>query len=277
MTKKLLFLLPAALGPTLLLTGAWRGPVPPPAPPAAPLFIAQPVPLKDDLTGAQFLDRAIARLAPLRQGWLHTKVWQKMSDAPVEFEAEGTLDLAPGQCARLDLAVRTAAATGQLLTISDGHALAQVQHFQGEKPQANSHLLPQGAAVEGGNTPERLQFLDEKGCGGPGPLLAGIRRHGRDFRTETGTFRGQPVIHLRGELGDGAVAAPLQTTTPAHHVELYLDARTLWPHRLEWWGLDAKTGARPIVMMEFRAPVFARALPLAECARLFSYAPPARE
>jgi hypothetical protein len=275
MMKKLFLLLPAVLGPSLFLTGAWRGPVPPTASLPPPPFLAQTVSLNraligDNATGAQLLDRALAQLAPSQLVWLRTEVWQKMTDARLDFEAEGTLDLAPGACARLDLAVRTPTATGRLLTLTDGHVLAHLRHFGDAAPVATSEPLP---ALAPGTEEERRRFLADRGCGGPGPLLAGLRRELSQMRLETGTYRGQPAIEIKGEFGAGTVAAPLPTTTPIRYACVYLDAQTLWPLRLEWWGLDPKYGARPIVQMEFRAPVLNRALPLQECARLFSYQP----
>jgi hypothetical protein len=278
MLKKLFFLVPAILGPSLLLTGAWNSP-PPVAPAAPPAFVAQPVDLNRELigdgaTGVQLLDRALARFGPARLSWLRTKIWQKMSDGQTEFEAEGTLELAPGQCARLDLAVRTAARKGRLLAVSDGHALAQVLHVGGGSPQITSALLPTVAPGQPNDSPDRLHFLQEKGCGGPAALLAGLRRQGSKFRLQTGTWQGRGVIHVRGEWMAEALAAD-QPAPPTRYVSLYLDAQTLWPHRLEWWACDAKERLRLVLQMEFRDPEFNRALPLAECARLFTYHPEA--
>ena len=55
---------------------------------------------------------------------------------------------------------------------------------------------------------------------------------------------------------------------------LYLDARTCWAQRVEWWGPTAGVGDdRLLVQMEFRNPVFNRPLPADVCARLFSFHP----
>jgi hypothetical protein len=278
MFKKLFFLLPVTLGSSLLLTGAWRGPLPPPTPPPAPRFLAQNVPVNPDLigeeaTGMQLLDQAIAHLSPGRVTWLHTQVWQKMSDAQIDFEAEGTLDLAPGQSARLDLTVRTQGVTGRLLTVSDGHALAQVRQMGGASPQVDSVLLPIVTPWLDGNSPQRLKFLDDKGCGGPAAILAGLRRHVAQFRLQTGKLQGKDAIQFQGELTGEVKSTALQTNTPPRSVVLFLDAQTLWPHRVEWWGQDPRLGMRAIVEIEFRQPVLNREVPLQQCAQLFSYHP----
>jgi hypothetical protein len=272
MTKQWFLLIPAVVGPIVLLTGAWRGPAQQTAPLAAPSFLVQDVALNHDLigpeaTGVDLLARAIAQLAPARLTWLRTQVWQKMHDARTEFEAEGTLDLAPGQCVRLDLALRSSGGTGRLLIVSDGHALAQVLHLNGAAPEPITELLPEGP----GDTPERLQFLETKGCGGPLPLLVGLRRHLQNIRLQTGVLAGHPAIQLKGELGAEVIAAALQTSTPARYAYLYLDARTLWPHRVEWWGTEPRPESSPIVALEFRTPELNQPRDLPECARLFSY------
>jgi hypothetical protein len=255
-----------AVGPVLFLTGAWPGPTPPPA---ASLFLARPVPLTSKLigaevTGPELLDLAIAQLALPRVTWLRTQLWQKMNDARSEFELEGTLDLGPGLLVRLDLEVRTVSGSGRCLTISDGHAFVHVRRLSGCLPEVTSQLLPLG----NGATAERMEYLENQGCGGPHALLTALRRQLRDIRLETGVLNATAVIRLGGQLDHAAGAEDILTS----HAFLYLDADTLWPQRVEWWS--ARVGDEPLVALEFRRPALNRALSEEECARLFSYPEP---
>lgn len=264
MSRPYLLLIAPLLGPIVVLTGLWRPPSSLGALSAESLFVAETVPLDQNLIGSQtsgeqLLDAALAQLAPERLAWLRTELWQRMSDRKTVFEAEGRLDLGPGQCARLDLTVRTPDGKGRLLTISDGRALARVLQFGATDPVAVSELLPDNADP---------QFLDAKGCGGPRTVLAGLRRQLRDIRLQTGRLAAHAVIQVKGELGPDAIPDALQTSSPIRHAYLYLDARTLWPHRVEWWSSGELT-----VALEFRAAELNRPRDLDECAALFSYEP----
>ena len=53
---------------------------------------------------------------------------------------------------------------------------------------------------------------------------------------------------------------------------LYLEAPTLWPHRVEWWGpLRANAGDALLLQMEFRDPIINQPLSAERCAREFGF------
>ena len=269
MPKNLLLLLPLLTLGTLSLMGARHGPFAQAPLPAESLFVPQTVPLNhaligDEATGEQLLNRALENLAPGRMAWLHTRVWQKMIDREAHFEAEGTLTLGPHHCARLELTMRPG---GKLLVVSDGHALAEVVRVAGEPPAVIGDPLP---------TDDRDTMLRDKGCGGPRTLLADLRQKLRQPKLQTGRLRDAAVIQVKGEL-DATVPEELRTEVPVQFGYVYLDAQTLWPHRVEWRGRDRAGQLRTIVQVEYRDPVLNRELSLAECARVFTYHPGAGE
>jgi hypothetical protein len=88
-----------------------------------------------------------------------------------------------------------------------------------------------------------------------------------------GEKRTTPVIRIRGDLPPGAKTAGMTTVVPAQWMLVYLDARTLWPHRLEWYGDDRKGVSRRILCVEFTPPSGEGRLTDAECTRMFSYRP----
>jgi hypothetical protein len=58
-----------------------------------------------------------------------------------------------------------------------------------------------------------------------------------------------------------------------HKCLVYLDASTLWPHRMEWWSPDRRAGEKLVLQMELRNPVLNRPLTSAECDKEFSFDP----
>jgi hypothetical protein len=279
MTKKLLLFLPLVTA-LLFLAGALR---PGPVSPACP-FVPQTIALAGELadpkwTAVALLDRAVERLAPARLSWLKLVLWQRMTGGDVHFESEGTLQLGPQHCARLDLNVRTEATAGRWLVVSDGNAVAHVVQLGSAAPTVTSKLLkPPGQPA----TPP-AQTLRDLGCGGPRALLEDLRGRLRDVTAQTGRLDGQPMVRLYGRHDNGQLAAHGGTVhgatvhggtaVPADFCYLYLDAQSLWPARIEWWGRQSRPVPGLLLEMEFRRPELNRPLSLDECIRAFSYRP----
>jgi hypothetical protein len=97
-------------------------------------------------------------------------------------------------------------------------------------------------------------------------LLQELAEKMRDVRIQTGTLQGRGVIQVKGNLEPGARS--ICTSVPVQSAIVYLDAKTLWPTRLEWWASDSR---EPVVCFEFLDPDLDHALSDEECARLFSY------
>src|SRR5260221_314114 len=139
MSNKLFLLLPLLAGVPLFLTGALSRP---PADIAASPFLPQPIQWAAPEGGAASLfDRALERLSPERVAWLQVTLWQRMAAAEPAFESQGSLQLGPRNCARLDLAVSTGVCPGRWLVVSDGHALAQVVQLGRRAPRVTARLL----------------------------------------------------------------------------------------------------------------------------------------
>jgi hypothetical protein len=90
-----------------------------------------------------------------------------------------------------------------------------------------------------------------------------VRREGRAFIKLTGTWSSESAEALAPTGGSWPDGLPQQC-------RLYLDAETLWPHRVEWWGPDVPRSADVLlVQMEFRDPVLNQPLSAEGCAREF--------
>jgi hypothetical protein len=272
MSNKLFLLLPLLAGVPLFLSGALSRP---PADVAVSPFLAQPIQWTAPEGGpAVLLDRAVERLSPEHITWLQVKLWQRMSTVDGAFESQGSLQIGPRNCARLDLTVSSGACPGQWLVVSDGHALAQVVQLGSAPPRVNTRLL--APAVQDADQSEEVPCAEELralGCGGPHPLLKDLRARLRNLTLQTGLLRGRPVARLHGRL-DGARSAPAAgTALAADFCYLYLHPETLWPLRLEWWGANPERVQRLLLEIEFRDPQVNRPLSLTECMRVFSYSP----
>lgn len=276
MSKKHFVLVPLFACSLQLVMGAlnYQPPATPtsaaPPQPAATAFVAQPLDLAgglEKLGAAQLLERASAAVAPSQAPWLVTKTWQKQSFEDASFEAEGRLVRGPNHCARLELHVRAGGEPAEVIIVSDGVVLAHVRKVAGEKDEVTTQQLSgQGAPPL---TPPQIDFLlTAKGCAGPHGLLQQLRGMLENLRSETGTWQERPVIRLTGT----AKAAQGEPAPRTCHI--YLDVRTLWPVRVEWWRTSPMSpGPQPLLELEFREPILNRPLSHDECVREFSYCP----
>ena len=271
MSKKFVFLLPLLSAAPLFLAGALRLPVA--EPPAS--FVPRAVSLAPEFASVDakaLLERAVDRLSPERIRWLHVHLRQQMGTSAAAFESEGTLQLGPDHCVRLDLTVRTGVIPARRLVVSDGRAVAEVTQLGFGPPRATTRLLGPVSAPSTQSPEPPAEALCQLGCGGPYPLLKDLQTRLRALAAETGVWQRSSVVRLRGVLAAGPTGV---ATSPvaADFCYLYLDAQSLWPHRLEWWGTGSKQLARPVLALEFTDPQVNRPLSLDECVRVFSYQP----
>jgi hypothetical protein len=282
MLIRILFLLTVFLGSMVLFTGVWTGSFAPTSRSPENAFIPQSITLDAAIVGAgidagQLLEKAAEKLTPQRMPWLKTQIRQTMTDAHTNFAAKGFLQRGPNHCARLEMVVFPGAATKpdekhRLLVVSDGDVLAQVRHAPGMEPVlrvdpllANEESVATHAAKE--------QFLNGRSCGGPGALLQEFHLHLQNGTLQTGVLQGTPVIQIKGDIPAEAMSKCMRTIIPVRHAYIYLDAKTLWPHRIEWWGADKKHPLRAILSIEFFEPELGCELSDEECMRTFSYRP----
>jgi hypothetical protein len=276
MAKKLLLLLPLLTGLPLFLTGALGRPATAPVTSVIP-FNAEPISLPPDINlagkgAAALYERAMERLAPQRVSWLNMKLWQRMAEGELAFESDGTLQLGPRYCARLEITVRGGGLLGRRLVVSDGHALAHVTQFGNDEPTEDFRLVAPPPTPEQPTPISPEAHLWDLACGGPHALLVQLRARLKDITGETGRLQGRPVIRLQGRL-DTATAAPHGTAARADFCYVYLDAHMLWPGRLEWWVADRDHRPRLVLEMEFRDPQVNEPLSVQDCIRAFTYRP----
>jgi hypothetical protein len=89
-------------------------------------------------------------------------------------------------------------------------------------------------------------------------------------------WKNRDVFVIAGALPEEKVAANLSCEfVPARfkvqQSVLYLDAQTLWPLRVEWWGAERPTHVSKLLLQtEYRAPVLNQPLSDERCAAEFA-------
>jgi hypothetical protein len=276
MLKKHVVLLPLFACPMLLIMGALNGQPHPFAPALEASFVAQSVSCEvpiEKLPASAVLAQAIAKLAPNKASWLRTQIWQKQQCEEMCFEAEGTLVRGPNHCARLELTIRAGAGQTAVTVVSDGVGLAHARKRAGQPVDVESQQFAKGNAAI---TPEQIaEIISAHGCGGPYALLRELADKLENMETATGAWDNQQVVRLTGQVKSTANPDPAKgLAVPPRVCRLYLDAKTLWPVRIEWWSAaPAAAAADLILQIEFRRPTINQPLSHEECVREFSYQP----
>jgi hypothetical protein len=276
MLTRLLFMVALVGCGIVVLTGAWPSSPSRSSPSYHAAFVPKALELDAEIVGAgidaeHLLDRAIVKLD--KADWLHTKIHQVMHGPDAGFVAHGFLQRGPNQCARLELEIVRRALRTQVLLVSDGESVAHVERLPGAKPSAAIAPLP--ALAEGHAV--REAFLAGRGGGGPVSLLQHIRHHVRNARLLTGLCDGAAVIQVQGSLDPALTPAFSALNLATLDVCVYLDAKTLWPRRIEWSGAGPRRPAGPLLDIDFLAPSVGIPQSDDECARLFSYHPDGSE
>src|SRR5207237_6745090 len=114
----------------------------------------------------------------------------------------------------------------------------------GAKPVV--YLLPFPTATDPAAPPEQVarardEFLAQYGCPGVQPLLRNVRDRLQNPVHKATRWNGRDVVKVTGawcaDLSQTAAVPPdLLPRARPRRCQVYLDARTLWPHRIEWWG-----------------------------------------
>jgi hypothetical protein len=242
-------------GLTALLAGALTMPssssavtAPPPA-----------LPLRADGGAAQALVRALERLSPEHVRWIQVQLWQKVDVPPLAFQAEGLYQGGPDHRLRLDLKLSSAAPTIRLVMVSDGQTLWQARHMPGSAATVTRMEL--GKVLKAIDRPEatgtRADFYQNQFFAGLMPLLRSIQEQVTFTRLDNTRWRDRDVLLLTGALGGNADGSwPIYQP---RQCRLFLDAQSLWPYRIEWWGPTLKkTGDVLLSQIEFREPVLNR-------------------
>ena len=275
-------LLPLLVGVGILAAGALgQQSSPPPAQPAGTAKPAPtpPKPPTPDPAAGKILDEAIQAK---RLDWVETTLWQQVDVQGLTFQAEGSYLSAPDNRLHLSLVVHIGDTSGRLEVISDGTTLWETTQIgDGERTITKKVRLKD--ILESLNKPEvakemRDEFLESQSFYGVLPLLQSIQQRMVVIKKENSTWHGLAVTVLTAEwTHDVTKAITNDGKNPwppfmARQCRLFLDAKTRWPHRVEWVGATPAREDAVIVQMEFRNPKHEPLSPEV-CKREFSFNP----
>jgi len=277
-------LLPMVVGVGIIVAGAMGQQTAPPTQPApgtkpatSPKPPAAPTP---DPAGIKILDEA---LKAKRLDWVQTTLWQQMDVQGLTFQAEGTYLSAPDNRLHLNLIVHVGDTTGKLESICDGTTLWEtMQVGDGERTITKKVRLKD--VLDSVNKPGMAkemhdEFLESQAFYGVLPLLKSIHQRMVVIKKEAVKWHGFDVILLTADWALDSLRMitddgkrPWPSAMP-RQCRLYLDAKTHWPHRIEWLGaVPGKAEDGVVLQMEFRDPKH-ETLSADVCKREFSFDP----
>jgi hypothetical protein len=273
-------LLTLAVASAAVLAGALaQSPAKPQPPKPAPA--AEPAkPAVADPEAKKTLDEAVKALDRNQLKWVETMLWQQVDVQGLVVQSEGIYLAGPDYRVHLNLKVRAGDAAGKMEFICDGTTLWEVMQFGEAKPTITKREIKgaldklNGPAV----TPElRDQYLQRWAFAGIAPLVKGLQHQMVFTKRETARWQDHDVIKLTGTWSADMVkqiTPDPKTPWPAYlprQCVLYLDAKSSWPHRLEWWGPSPPLQTDALLLqMEFRNPKFAE-MSSDRCAKVFSF------
>jgi hypothetical protein len=224
----------------------------PPAIAPFPVYPAYP-----DMAAHATLDRALAAIDPSKVRWLQTTLWQQASAPPLAFEAEGTYQAGPNNRMRLDLQTRFQGTRRRLQVVCDGQTLWEAEQADAEDWVV--HKVNWQRVLEQLRKPEttaqaRAAFYRAHLFSGPALLLESLKQSVTFTRQEMMRWHDRDVLLLTG-VRPSSAANSCADYEP-RQCRLVLDANTLWPLRVEWWGpAPASAGDIRLLALEFRQPV----------------------
>jgi hypothetical protein len=206
-------------------------------------------------------------------------LWQRVACDDFTYQADGRYLCAPGHRLRLDLKVLVGPTQGELQMISSGTAFRCSWRTDREASPAIT-TLPFACKTDGAGKALPLQEADrilaDHGCPAVAPLLRTVRERLQEPRWKMSRWKEHDAIQVTGKWCSQSIPTAGNGTLPPamalRACRLYVDARTLWPHRIEWWGSPAPDRPSvPLVEVEYRDPVLNQPLSAERCAHEFAF------
>jgi hypothetical protein len=181
------------------------------------------------------------------------------------YEAEGRQLAGPDRQLHLDLRTHVGDTEGSTRSICDGQTLWQSTQVTEGGPITITRVDLDKALESANRSPgmalARAEFFRVRSFMGIVPLLAdtraqlhwvkkeSVRRGKHDYVKLSGVMPAETLKQFSEVNGPGVSGVPREC-------RVYLDRRSLWPSRIEWWGEDPpRPGMVPLVQMEFQKPV----------------------
>jgi hypothetical protein len=282
MSRYSLLLILTLAGAAFLLSGMGDRQPPQHANASPPVSTPPSTPAEVGPDPERLLDQAINSLSPAQLSWVEFKIWQQLREDGSVYEVTGRYLAAPGYRARLELHTRVGATRGELKFVCDGHQLWHLQRVGKTAPiDMVWELPPLQSGQPGLSTPEgvdraRTEALRKHTSGGVGPMLQALRTRLKKLQGKAVRWKGIDIVRVTGVWPEDpsqllAVPEYIRPRQVPRRCSIYLDARTLWPHRIEWWYSERPTDTLALLLeTEFREPVLNSPLPPDRCAQEFT-------
>ena len=202
-------------------------------------------------------------------------LWQQVQGDDFTYEAEGRYLAAPDHRLRLDLKVRVGRTEGPHCKSSATAArCAGRTASTGTRPETVQLDGPGRRREPAGHAAARRRTWPRTGTRsarqrlpGVAPLLRTVCAQLQEPHGQIGRWKGHEVMKVTGRWCPDPDGWPGCRRTywgngRARACRVFLDTRTLWPYRIEWWG-SASPQKRNVllVQVEYREPVLNQPLP----------------
>lgn len=229
----------------------------------------------DSRSAVELLHRASARVAPDKVPWLQTIIWQQIRVGEKQHQLQGGYLSGPGDRFRLCLQLLSGNVKGRLEVVSDGMHLRETVEVDGKLTSNQTVELPPPGTPPPGK-PARLEVLRQRLPPGLHHLLGTLQQHLQKPQCRAVCWRGRDCVEISGgwprHLNSGGPSCSgWMLSRSVSKCRLYLDADSLWLHRLEWWG-QGPTEKSEILLLEteYRQPLLNQPLPPERWAQEFN-------
>jgi hypothetical protein len=192
---------------------------------------------------------------------------------------KGRVISGPSQRLHFHLELQLGQETSRVDFFSDGTRVVEIQSLPGQEKKVKKMDLPRiqrptddPAAI----ARDREAALQGKNFKGIGPLLAQIRAGLGDPQLQAVRCQGEELLEIKGKWevpNDLFNALPknLRPQVLPRQCRVYLNATTLWPRYVEWWGAGPGGQAKKLlVRTEYGPPIINQPLPPEKLAKTFS-------
>jgi hypothetical protein len=181
---------------------------------------------------------------------------------------------------RFDVNVRVGQTVGKLRLVNDGVTVWQSIQTGGARAVVERWEMPGlGDTLK---TPAdvaqaRMQLLEEHCFLGLAPMLRKLRQGVQSARLRQQRWNGHDVqiVSAAWPVNDASLASLAdfaRPRLPLRQCRAYLDAQTLWPYRIEWWGAEKPHQPHQLlVQTEYREPLLNQPLSPERCAGEFAF------
>ncbi|MGF1583074.1 MAG: hypothetical protein ACFCD0_27455 [Gemmataceae bacterium] len=221
------------------------------------------------LGAGELLGVAFEKFRPDRFPWVQADIKQEVRYGSINYSANGQFFQAPNERLRLDLKIRTVRSLGKLTLISDGKSLAENLQFGSLAGKIKITELPQvfdRTEDLSRNATEREEMIYKNAFLGSSTLLRSLRNNLQNLARRGVRADQELLIEVKGRWipnwkDRDHIPPHLRLEVQPRECRVYLDGKTLWPVRVEWWGNESKEQQnRILIQTEYLNPVLNKPL-----------------